>query len=214
MEPDTKVADDRLLSAVVQYGLSLSDPGVARFHENLKNWGDSWQAVTPLHLPASDRLAQVADEPSVIGDLLRLFARERASRKWEQSYRKEDNLVGDDMLAGYGFAEVIGKFGLFVSDKLRCGIGVWGPNIHYPLHRHGAEEIYAVLQGGADFQVMSQEDMEGRGGGEPPKEWRRAGEVVYVPPHATHGFTSGPEGVVVYYLWQNSGDLRERSSFS
>lgn len=57
------------------------------------------------------------------------------------------------MLSGYGFAEVIGERGPFVSKRVRSGIGVWGPNIDHPAHHHMAEEVYVPLAGSAEITL-------------------------------------------------------------
>ncbi len=43
-----------------------------------------------------------------LNPLLQTFARHSHRLRWEQSYRKQDGLVPDAMLDGYGFAEIIG----------------------------------------------------------------------------------------------------------
>nr|MDJ0970654.1 dimethylsulfonioproprionate lyase family protein [Kiloniellales bacterium] len=115
-----------------------------------------------------------------------------------------DAVVGEDMLAGYGFVEVVGVHGPFLSTRVRAGIGVWGPDIVYPPHRHRAEETYIVVAGAAEFMV-----------GEDPKasaSKRIVGDVVHVPSMTTHGFRTRDDPVAVLYLWQGI-DLREKSSF-
>ena len=137
--------------------------------------------------------------------LIEAFETHKASRKWEQSYSKADGVVGDDMLSGYGFAEVIGKHGPFVSDRVRSGIGVWGPGIDYPSHRHAAEEIYVILGGSAEFRMDEAPDQQ--------VFRKRASESVYVTSMRTHAFRTLEEPLCVFYIWQ-AGDLREKSSFS
>ncbi len=156
--------------------------------------------MPPRHLAASDTLAGcVGLTAPDTHDLVAAFTAERVTRKWEQSYTKSENVVGDDMLSGYGFAEVIGKHGPFVSERVRAGIGVWGPHIDYPPHRHAAEEVYVVVAGSAEFDL-----------GEPVV--RHAGEAVYVPSMMTHGFRTKDQPLAVFYIWQ-AGDLREKSTF-
>jgi mannose-6-phosphate isomerase-like protein (cupin superfamily) len=201
-EPDRQ-ADQRLLDAILAYVAGHPDPGVRPFREGIANWGRDWVGVPPAHLPASATLAEtLAFATPETHDLLALFSAERGSRKWEQSYTRADNLVGDDMLTGYGFAEVIGKWGPFISDRVRAGIGVWGPRIDYPLHRHQAEEVYVVLAGSAEFRL-----------GDAPPAVARAGEAVHVTPQLTHGFRTLEEPLAVFYIWQ-AGDLREKSTFN
>jgi mannose-6-phosphate isomerase-like protein (cupin superfamily) len=199
--PD-RLADRRLLYAILSFVAGHPAPEVRLFRDDLAHWGDEWVGVAPQGLPASETLLQTLDlaAPDTRG-LLAAFARDRTSRKWEQSYTKADAVVGDDMLSGYGFAEVIGKLGPFVSTRVRAGIGVWGPGIDYPPHRHQPEEVYLVLGGSADFYL------EGRA-----PRLCRAGAAIHVTPMLTHGFRTLSEPLAVFYIWR-AGDLRERSNF-
>ena len=198
-------ADDRLLAAVVGFVRDHSNPEIGRFRDGVLNWGDMWTGRDPVSLPASDTLAgTLGHASSETRALVSLFSEDRHSRHWEQSYRKADGLVGDDMLQGYGFVEIIGKWGPFVSERVRCGIGVWGPNILYPAHRHKAEEVYYVLAGGASFELGEDGAAETRSCG--------VGEAVFVPSMTWHGFRTDDLPLVVFYIWQ-AGDLRQTSAF-
>lgn len=196
------LAELELLEAVRDFALRHPHPDIARFAAAIRDWGDDWIAVDTCYLPAADLLgAAVNEAPPATRDLLILFERHRHSLRWEQSYRREDGLVPEAMLDGYAFAEIIGKRGPFVSERIRAGIGIWGPGIDYPRHRHGAEEIYALLAGSAEFRL-----------GDSAPRTRRADEVVYVAAEIPHGFRTTDESLVVYYLWQ-AGDLRQTSIF-
>ncbi len=192
--------DLEFLDAVRNFTLGHPHPDMDRFKAAMRDWGDSWQAVEPVYHPAADFLDTAARQPDS-HELVARFALHKHRLRWEQSYRREDGLVPDAMLDGYAFNEVIGKFGPFVSARIRCGIGIWGPNITYPQHQHQAEEVYLVLAGSAEFEL---------GGAEAVK--RSAGDVVYVAPNQAHGFCTSDDPLVVFYLWQ-AGDLRETSTF-
>ena len=203
MQEDVRrVAYTRLRDAIQSFVNEHHSGDIQRFRPNLTDWGEQWQDVTPGLLPAAEYL-----EPSLVHatdgtrELIARFARERAKLKWEQSYTKADGVVGDDMLNGYGFAEVIGKRGPFVSERVRTGIGIWGPGIDYPAHRHQAEEIYVVLTGEIDFLF-----------GDSPRVRKQAGDVIYVPSMLTHGFNTCDHPMAVLYIWQ-AGNLRETSTF-
>lgn len=199
-------SDQRLLVTIQEFVAAHEHPGVRCFQDAIANWGTEWTAITPQHLPAADMLSETLSHTTEeTHALVALFEAEKATRKWEQSYTAADNLVGDDMLAGYGFAEVIGKFGPFLSTRVRSGIGVWGPDIIYPPHRHQAEEVYVVLAGEAEF-VLAQ-------GNDQSRTTRSAGEVIHVPSLRTHGFRTRDKPLVVFYIWQD-GELRQTSSFS
>ena len=194
--------DLELLDAVCSFTLDHPHPDLDRFKTSMLDWGETWQAVTPAYLPAAEYL-DAANKPTnpQARTLIDLFERHKNRLRWEQSYRKDEGLVSDAMLDGYGFAEIIGQRGPFVSERIRAGIGIWGPHIDYPRHQHEAEEIYVVLAGCAEFKVGSTRET-----------WRNTGEVVYVESNTPHGFRTNAQGLVVYYLWQ-SGDLRQQSKF-
>jgi len=197
-----KAADHTLLGATLAYVANHTDGRMDGFREPVANWGTIWRGVAPTHLPASDILAHCRERglPET-RDLMDHFIRARDSRHWEQSYTRADAVVGDDMLENYGFAEIIGKRGPFVSERVRAGIGVFGQGIDYPPHRHKAEEIYMILAGGADFKL---------GNSAPTRHG--AGELVHVPSYLVHGFRMTDEPLIVFYLWKD-GDLREKSTF-
>ncbi len=201
----TQASDRRILNATLEYVAKHPDKKMEIFRDNATNWGTGWLGVTPTYLAASDILetAFANSEPATPEhDLMNIFVSERTSRRWEQSYTKADKAVGDDMLANYGYAEIIGKQGPFVSEKIRSGVGVFGPGIDYPAHRHQAEEIYVILAGSAYFRV---------GEGAQP-ERREARDTIHIPSQLHHGFCTIDEPLVIFYLWQG-GDLREKSTF-
>ena len=197
-----QMEDLELLNAMCGFALDHPHPDLDRFKASMRDWGESWQAVNPVYLPAADYLGEANSSTNPqTHTLVALFERHRNRLRWEQSYRKEEGLVPDAMLAGYAFAEIIGQRGPFVSERIRAGIGIWGPQLDYPRHQHEAEEIYVVLAGCAAFKVGSAREA-----------WHSTGEVVYVESNTPHGFRTTEQGLVVYYLWQ-SGDLRQQSKF-
>ena len=172
------------------------------FKSNLNAWGNEYTHIDPVYLSAADFLEPALSLCS--GDahnLLKLFHLNKEHLFWEQSYKKSDSVVSDEMLRDYGFAEIVGKRGPFISDKIRFGIGVWGPNLVYPIHQHQAEEIYVVLSGSAQFTVDS------------ATRKYAANELIWVKSNSPHGFITENEPIVVLYLWQG-GDLRQVSSFT
>jgi len=194
--------DLELLDAVRDFVLDHSHPDIERFKASMRDWGEAWQEATPAYLAAADFLgtASATANPKIQA-LVAAFEKHKNRLRWEQSYTKEEDLVPDAMLAGYGFAEVIGRQGPFLSDRIRAGIAIWGPDIVYPRHQHQAEEVYVVLAGSAGFKI-------GSGG----KAWRSTGDVIFVESNTLHGFRTTGQHLVVFYLWQ-AGDLRQQSRF-
>ena len=195
-------SDQRLLEAILDFVLTHPNPDVQRFAHAAANWGDTWRGVASVHLRASDTLEQAAALAGPgTAEYLQTFVRARKSLRWEQCYTSADGVVGNDMLSNYGYAEIIGKQGPFVSRGIRAGIAAYGPRLNYPPHRHQAEEIYAILAGSAVFSL-----------GDDEPAIRRPGDVLYHAPHVAHGLRTTGEPLAIAYLWQN-GDLREKPSF-
>jgi mannose-6-phosphate isomerase-like protein (cupin superfamily) len=194
--------DLELLESVSRFTLEHPHPQVAGFKPAMRNWGSDWKATSAAYLPAGDILAAAEKcSDATAQPLLRTFARHNQRLRWEQSYRKQDGLVPDAMLAAYGFAEIIGLRGPFVSDRIRAGIAIWGAQVDYPQHQHQAEEVYIVLAGSAEFSFDNH-----------TAQTRSVGDVVFVESNQRHGFRTADESLVVFYLWQ-AGDLRQTSSF-
>lgn len=191
-----------LVAALQGFALAREEPAIERFGDSLRNWGSEFRAVDPVRLPAVDCLpAAAADAKSPARELLKLFDRYKDQLYWEQSYTKEDDLVPESMLANYGFAEIVGSRGPFVSNRVRCGVGIYGPGVHYPRHWHEAEEIYLPLSGGARFSIDGN-----------PVDCA-PGEVIFVASNTPHGFTVNENrAIVLFYLWQ-AGALRQTSTF-
>ena len=197
-------ADRRLLDATLTYVAGHTDARFDAFRSDVANWGGDWTGVAPAHLRASDLLAEalaLARSGTAERALTSLYVEERASRHWEQSYSAADTAVGADMLAGYGYTEIVGKRGPFLSERIRAGVGVFAASVDYPAHRHRAEELYFVLAGSGTFRLD----------GHPPAR-QAAGAVVHVPSQLVHRITMDTEPMVVLYLWRG-GDLREKSTF-
>jgi len=194
-------ADEELLASFTAFVFDHPDPVVALFGDNLAGWGSEWVGLEPQPGVASDQLVKTVNSTiESARDLVQLFAEHRHSRFWEQTYDASDGLVSDDMLSCYGFVELLGPRGPFVSTRIRGGLGLYGANITYPLHHHGPDEVYLPVSGAADFTVAGDTST------------RRAGEAIHVPSGTEHGFRTGDAPLVQLYLWQN-GELRETSTF-
>lgn len=192
-----------LLDAICDYVLAHDHPELDRFKPAMRDWGETYQSVEPAHQAVADYLPTAPAACDARGStLLQVFVEHGRLLRWEQSYRKQDGLVPDAMLDGYGFAEIIGSRGPFVSDRIRAGIAGWGPEIDYPRHHHQAEEAYVLLGGSAEFHLQQAQP-----------EIYRGGDVVYVSPNRRHGFRTKSERLWMCYLWQ-AGDLRQTSDFS
>ena len=197
-----EATDQLLLNAILKFIDERPERSVDGFRDAVSHWGEQWCGVTPVHLPAADLLEQMLEHTHAhTRDILSLFFRHKAALHWEQAYSRTDASVADHMLANYGYAEIIGKQGPFLSTRIRAGIAVYGPGIDYPLHRHQAEEIYIVLAGGAAFRLGDSEPVASS-----------PGTVIHHSSMLPHGLHTGDNTLVIFYLWQG-GNLREKPTF-
>jgi hypothetical protein len=109
---------------------------------------------------------------------------------WRRSYSAA--AVGAEFYENYGWTEIAGLTGPMPSDRLACGLLLLGPLVHYPPHRHEAEEIYVPLAGTARW----------RQGREPWRE-RPPGAVLHHARHEPHAMMTGREPLVALYLWRS-----------
>ncbi|MYB35063.1 MAG: hypothetical protein F4X92_08095 [Gammaproteobacteria bacterium] len=183
--------------------VECTNPHVQKFSDGFRDIQEQWRDVGFKVLPVTRLLNDISpDTRSLAGKLLSQMIAYRESLFWEQTYTKKDRVVGDALLSGYAFAEITGQRGPFISDQLRSGVGVWGPNVEYPLHWHDAEEIYWILSGSVWFQI----------GRDQAKSFKKTGGIVFVPSSIPHSFETREEPLVMFYLWQG-GDLRQVSEF-
>jgi hypothetical protein len=107
---------------------------------------------------------------------------------WRQTY--DGRNVAATSLDRYGWAELLGPYGLFASDTTRLGFLLLGRDTLYPAHAHAAEEVYLVLAGTADWQK----------GAEP---WRPMppGATIQHTPHLPHAMRTATEPLLAMYLW-------------
>ena len=200
MSPDAK--DRELLLAVQAFTLDHPHDDLNTFKPAIRDWGKRWQPVTASQLPVMDFLPHILESAEPLAKpLLDCFCGHATELHWEQSYRREDGLVSDAMLDAYGFAEIIGARGPFVSDRIRAGLALLGPRVEYPQHRHVATEVYLLLSGSMRFRFDDTTQLT-----------CRPGDVILVDSNRRHGFDTFDDPIALLYLWR-AGDLRQTSRF-
>jgi hypothetical protein len=107
---------------------------------------------------------------------------------WRQTY--DGRNVAATFLDRYGWAELLGPYGLFASDSARLGFLLLGKGTLYPSHAHAAEELYLVLAGTADWQK-----------GEEPWRPMPPGTTIHHTPHLPHAMRTAAEPLLAMYLW-------------
>lgn len=177
-----------LLSLVRAYLGRLDDVRVSQWLAEAGPLPSRSVAAHPLpclrHLQRATEIAPEAARP-----LTQLLADQASALQWGQTYSEAD--FDRAFLENYGWLEVFGTRGHFVSEHVACGFLVLGPRTLYPDHHHLAEEIYVPLTGGTDWR---------KGGGS--FQQRQAGEIVHHLPNINHSMRTGAEPLLALYLWR------------
>ena len=146
--------------------------------------------VESILLPVVRHLDAV--EPSgdaAIDAILEEFLRLGPVLPWHQTVGYLD-VLSRDYLDNYGYVRLLGPDSVVEHPTVRVGIGLWGPHLHYPAHKHEAEELYHVLAGEPSF---SGPDGTSRATG--------PGDAVHHAPWQEHSQDFGAAPTVLLYCW-------------
>ena len=171
---------------------SAAEPALAPFADRLDRVDRTsarFDRPRPCTHPTMAHLAPALD--AAAGEP-RLLAATRAAAdavNWYQVYRGEgvDPDLAEGMLAG----QIVGQVGILASDTLRTGLFLLAPGIRYPLHTHGAAEIYTCMSGILTLQH----------GTEGAPFDLRPGDCSVTPPHRIHSLATGEAPVLLLYVW-------------
>ena len=108
---------------------------------------------------------------------------------WYQIFQGDG--IEPNLAAGLVAGQVAGQVGLVESQRIRTGLFLLAPGIHYPLHQHAALELYYVVSGALTLQW-------GRGGTPftlTPDQWS------VTPCHQLHALTIGDAPCLLIYAW-------------
>lgn len=121
-----------------------------------------------------------------------------ASLPWRRTYSGSE--ADSAFLERYGWCELIGPRGPWNSEQLACGFLLLGPETHYPMHRHEAEELYVPLSGCAHWR-RGHEDWQLR-----PPGW-----PIHHPSRTPHAMRTDSQPLLALYLWRGPG-LRDSAA--
>ncbi|HEY3686284.1 MAG TPA: dimethylsulfonioproprionate lyase family protein [Streptosporangiaceae bacterium] len=153
----------------------------------------SARAALPVlgHLPEAMRIAgggAAADLAAALDPLLPLV-------RWGQSPAYVADPPNAAFLAGYGHATLLGSptahpVAVDPSARVAFGLLLLGPGVHYPAHRHPADEVYLPLT---------------------PARWstgtgadavRPPGTPLHHPPGHPHAMRTGATPLLALYIWR------------
>jgi len=168
---------------------SLERPVLAPF---LADWPHRYDArpCVAAPLPVLRWLAPMdLADPTFAGELVAALCQAAPSLAWRQTYTAQD--LGQTFVDNYGWSEIIGGSGPFISERIACGFLILGPATLYPRHRHHAEELYLLLRGTAAWQ---------QGG----VVWREQspGDLIHHAGDEPHAMRTGDEPLLALYVWR------------
>ena len=108
---------------------------------------------------------------------------------WYQIFEGEG--IEPELAQGMVAGQLAGQIGLVDSARVRSGLFLLAPGIHYPLHQHGASEFYYVLSG----QLTLQHTTHGAPFVLEP------GRVSVTPDNRVHALTTGRQPCLLAYAW-------------
>jgi len=105
----------------------------------------------------------------------------------------------------YGYGVICGPDSgppaLMKDAHISFGLMLLGPDTHYPLHSHPADEIYYTVTGPSSWRT-----------GDDAWSSRKAGEIIHHPSWIPHATLAGDRPLVLLYVWQ--GDLETDAAFT
>ncbi len=99
--------------------------------------------------------------------------------------------LGDDHMANYAYANLVGWQGLVPHARIATGLFVIGPGRHYPDHHHEAEEIYVPLCGDTLWSQAGR-----------PATTHAPGSMIHNPPWQRHEMTTQTTPLFAVYFWR------------
>lgn len=171
----------------------------ARFAARLPADPGAPRPVGPTWRPAAAQLG-AAEPGRRFRPLVKALCDAARLLDWRSNYSARD--VGRAYAEFATFVELLGPRGHFAAPDIAFGVVVIGPDVHYPDHRHVAEEIYAPIAGRGEWRYHMD-------------VWREhgAGATVYTPPLAWHALRTGDEVLLLLYAWIG-GDLAQKSEIA
>ena len=112
--------------------------------------------------------------------------------EWRHTYTEDQ--VGKHFLDNFGWFELAGPTGHFVTHQTRITAAYWGPGLLYGRHQHAPEELYTVVSGGGMFHVDGEED-----------RWLGPGQTRYHASNQPHAMTMQKEPIVTLVFWRGEG---------
>ncbi len=112
--------------------------------------------------------------------------------EWRHTYSADE--VGQHFLDRFGWFELAGPDGHFITHQTRITVGYWGAGLHYGRHEHDAEELYTVVSGHGTFHLDDAPDLE-----------LGPGDTRFHPSNQPHALTTTDSPILTLVFWRGEG---------
>ncbi|MDA9618876.1 dimethylsulfonioproprionate lyase family protein [bacterium] len=109
---------------------------------------------------------------------------------WNNGYSEDQ--TSKEFLDKYGFFELIGPTGHFVTTDMALYVNYLDKNSYYPWHNHEAEELYFIVSGEAKFESES----------EKPKILKST-DTRFHKSYEAHRITTTNKNILSFVIWKN-----------
>ena len=109
---------------------------------------------------------------------------------WNNGYSEDQ--TSKEFLDKYGFFELIGPTGHFVTTDMALYVNYLDKNSYYPWHNHEAEELYFIVSGEAKFESES----------EKPKILKST-DTRFHKSYEPHRITTTNKNILSFVIWKN-----------
>ena len=188
----------QLIDAAYKFFKELDDPHLNLLLADWPHDVTRSRSVIPCNLPVVSWMpAAVSAAHEKAQHIVEMLASVADRIAWGQTYSAED--FGRAFLERYGWTELIGLRGPVASDRIASGFLMLGPDIEYPKHSHGAEEVYVPLTG-PTFWMRANGDW----------QLRAACQPIHHTPRVPHAMRTESTPLLALYVWRGD-NLVEKS---
>lgn len=149
----------------------------------------TFRGCTPFHIPAADAMWQDTTLTTPNPEWRDPFTAIWDQVTWRETYKGTD--IGDDFMSRFGCYELIGHDGPYHSTAMRGFIVYMPAGLYYDWHHHPAEEMYVVLAGQAEFEMVGKDPVTA-----PP------GTAIFHPSGVPHRTTTHAAPMLAWVSWR------------
>ncbi|MEO1139268.1 MAG: dimethylsulfonioproprionate lyase family protein [Pseudomonadota bacterium] len=147
----------------------------------------------PHMLSAANRIQTTPGTPnSASAPLLAALQALAPHLEWRHTYSADE--VGHHFLDHFGWFELAGPTGHFVTRRTRITVGYWGAGLHYGRHHHTAEELYTVVAGHGTFHLDGAPDLN-----------LLPGDTRFHASDQPHALTTTDSPILTLVFWRGDG---------